>query len=96
MIPPNWVVRRFLTWAYMPKPSKLTVRMRVTEAPDPGGTTTSTDDVSTSFVPTTVRDPQHAVTAMRSHLDHVLPVLEITRKLRPEYFMPHLAVKPKR
>lgn len=41
-------------------------------------------------------DPQYAVTAMRSHLDHVLPVLEITRKLRPEYFMPHLAVKPKR
>ncbi|WP_219116122.1 GntR family transcriptional regulator [Janthinobacterium sp. UMAB-56] len=41
-------------------------------------------------------NPQHAVAAMRSHLDHVLPVLEITRKLRPEYFMPHLAVKPKR
>ncbi|PKB21470.1 GntR family transcriptional regulator [Janthinobacterium sp. 64] len=41
-------------------------------------------------------NPQHAVAAMRSHLDHVLPVLEITRKLRPEYFIPHLAVKPKR
>lgn len=41
-------------------------------------------------------DPKHAVAAMRSHLDHVLPVLEITRKLRPEYFMPHLATKPPR
>ena len=41
-------------------------------------------------------DPKHAVAAMRSHLDHVLPVLEITRKLRPEYFMPHLAAKPVR
>ncbi|NAV64536.1 GntR family transcriptional regulator, partial [Salmonella sp. zj-f54] len=27
-----------------------------------------------------------AVRAMREHLDHVLPVLEITRRLRPEYF----------
>jgi hypothetical protein len=26
---------------------------------------------------------------MREHLDHVLPVLEITRKLRPEYFTAH-------
>ena len=41
-------------------------------------------------------DPKIAVAAMRSHLDHVLPVLEITRKLRPEYFMPHLATKPPR
>jgi DNA-binding GntR family transcriptional regulator len=32
------------------------------------------------------RDPQQAVQAMRSHLDHVLPILEVTRKLRPEYF----------
>jgi hypothetical protein len=27
---------------------------------------------------------------MRDHLDHVLPVLEITRKLRPEFFTAHL------
>jgi len=31
-------------------------------------------------------DPAKAVAAMRDHLDHVLPVLEITRKLRPEFF----------
>ena len=31
-------------------------------------------------------DPKRAVRAMREHLDHVLPVLEITRRLRPEYF----------
>ena len=34
-------------------------------------------------------DPALAVHAMRDHLDHVLPVLEITRKLRPEYFTAH-------
>lgn len=34
-------------------------------------------------------DPRQAVQAMRDHLDHVLPVLEITRQLRPEYFMAH-------
>jgi DNA-binding GntR family transcriptional regulator len=34
-------------------------------------------------------DPVLAVRAMRDHLDHVLPVLEITRKLRPEYFTAH-------
>ena len=34
-------------------------------------------------------DPALAVQAMREHLDHVLPVLEITRKLRPEYFTAH-------
>ena len=34
-------------------------------------------------------DPSEAVRAMRDHLDHVLPVLEITRKLRPEYFTAH-------
>ena len=33
-----------------------------------------------------VGDPVKAVQAMREHLDHVLPVLEITRKLRPEFF----------
>jgi DNA-binding GntR family transcriptional regulator len=32
------------------------------------------------------RDPQQAMLAMQSHLDHVLPVLEVTRKLRPEFF----------
>jgi DNA-binding GntR family transcriptional regulator len=35
-------------------------------------------------------DPARAVQAMRDHLDHVLPVLEITRKLRPEFFTAHL------
>lgn len=34
-------------------------------------------------------DPAQAVRAMREHLDHVLPVLDITRKLRPEYFTAH-------
>lgn len=34
-------------------------------------------------------DPERAVRAMREHLDHLLPVLEITRKLRPEYFTAH-------
>lgn len=31
-------------------------------------------------------NPKSAVRAMREHLDHVLPVLEITRRQRPEYF----------
>jgi len=31
-------------------------------------------------------NPKRAVRAMREHLDHVLPVLEITRRLRPQYF----------
>lgn len=31
-------------------------------------------------------DPVKAVRAMREHLDHVLPVLEVTRQLRPEFF----------
>jgi DNA-binding GntR family transcriptional regulator len=35
-------------------------------------------------------DPARAVHAMQDHLDHVLPVLEITRKLRPEFFTAHL------
>jgi GntR family transcriptional regulator, rspAB operon transcriptional repressor len=35
-------------------------------------------------------DPRQAVHAMRDHLDHVLPVLELTRKLRPEFFTAHL------
>ncbi|MCS0657494.1 GntR family transcriptional regulator [Massilia terrae] len=35
-------------------------------------------------------DPRMAVAAMREHLDHVLPVLETTRKLRPEFFTAHL------
>jgi DNA-binding GntR family transcriptional regulator len=35
-------------------------------------------------------NPVQAVDAMRDHLDHVLPVLEITRKLRPEFFTAHL------
>jgi DNA-binding GntR family transcriptional regulator len=36
------------------------------------------------------RDPARAAAAMREHLDHVMPVLEITRKLRPEFFISHL------
>jgi len=36
------------------------------------------------------RDPARAVAAMREHLDHVMPVLEITRALRPEFFTTHL------
>jgi GntR family transcriptional regulator, rspAB operon transcriptional repressor len=35
-------------------------------------------------------DPAQAAEAMREHLDHVLPVLEMTRKLRPEFFTSHL------
>jgi DNA-binding GntR family transcriptional regulator len=31
-------------------------------------------------------DPQAAVAAMRDHLDHVMPVLELTRQMRPEFF----------
>jgi DNA-binding GntR family transcriptional regulator len=42
------------------------------------------------------RDPAQAVAAMREHLDHVMPVLEITRKLRPEFFTAHLAGRPVR
>jgi len=42
------------------------------------------------------RDPARAVAAMREHLDHVMPVLEITRKLRPEFFTTHLDTRPAR
>jgi DNA-binding GntR family transcriptional regulator len=42
------------------------------------------------------RDPVRAVAAMREHLDHVMPVLEITRKLRPEFFTSHLSSRPAR
>ncbi|MFS2016959.1 GntR family transcriptional regulator [Massilia sp. CT11-108] len=42
------------------------------------------------------RDPARAVAAMREHLDHVMPVLEITRKLRPEFFTAHLDARPPR
>jgi DNA-binding GntR family transcriptional regulator len=42
------------------------------------------------------RDPEKAVAAMREHLDLVMPVLEITRKLRPEFFTAHLAIRPVR
>jgi DNA-binding GntR family transcriptional regulator len=41
-------------------------------------------------------DPARAVAAMREHLDHVLPVLEITRKLRPEFFTAHLDPRTRR
>jgi DNA-binding GntR family transcriptional regulator len=42
------------------------------------------------------RDPAAATAAMREHLDHVMPVLEITRKLRPEFFTSHLNDRPLR
>jgi DNA-binding GntR family transcriptional regulator len=42
------------------------------------------------------RDPAQAVAAMRDHLDHVMPVLEVTRKLRPEFFISHLDSRPSR
>ena len=42
------------------------------------------------------RDPARAAAAMRDHLDHVMPVLEITRKLRPEFFTAHLNGHPLR
>ena len=32
-------------------------------------------------------NPAAAVAAMREHLDQVLPLLELTRKMRPEYFI---------
>ena len=32
-------------------------------------------------------DPAGAVAAMREHLDQVLPLLELTRKMRPEFFI---------
>ncbi|TFW35394.1 GntR family transcriptional regulator [Massilia horti] len=35
-------------------------------------------------------DPARAAQAMHEHLDRVLPVLEITRKLRPEFFTAQL------
>lgn len=38
-------------------------------------------------------DPARAADAMREHLDHVLPVLEVTRKLRPEFFTAHSSVR---
>jgi GntR family transcriptional regulator, rspAB operon transcriptional repressor len=40
--------------------------------------------------------PDQAVQAMREHLDQVLPVLELTRKLRPEFFTAHLDTQPAR
>lgn len=42
------------------------------------------------------RDPTRAALAMREHLDHVMPVLEVTRKLRPEFFISHLDGRPAR
>ncbi len=35
-------------------------------------------------------DGAAATAAMRAHLDHVLPILEVTRTMRPEYFIAHL------
>jgi DNA-binding GntR family transcriptional regulator len=31
-------------------------------------------------------NPRQAITSMREHLDHVLPALEVMRKIRPEFF----------
>jgi DNA-binding GntR family transcriptional regulator len=42
------------------------------------------------------RDPERARRALLDHLDHVMPVLEITRKLRPEFFTAHLNRRPVR
>ncbi len=42
------------------------------------------------------RDPERARAAMREHLDHVMPVLEVTRKLRPEFFTAQLNRHPVR
>jgi DNA-binding GntR family transcriptional regulator len=36
---------------------------------------------------------EQAATAMREHLDHVLPVIEVTRAFRPDYFV-NLAAPP--
>lgn len=33
--------------------------------------------------------PEQAGCAMREHLDHVLPVIEVTRAFRPDYFINH-------
>jgi hypothetical protein len=33
---------------------------------------------------------------MRDHLDHVMPVLEPTRQLRPEFFTSHLGARSPR
>jgi DNA-binding GntR family transcriptional regulator len=41
-------------------------------------------------------DPLVAVQAMREHLDHVMPVLEMTRALRPEFFTAHLNTRSPR
>jgi len=42
------------------------------------------------------RDPARARAAMLEHLDHVMPVLEMTRKLRPEFFTAQLNRRPVR
>jgi len=42
------------------------------------------------------RDPARARAAMLEHLDHVMPVLEITRQLRPEFFTAQLNKRPVR
>lgn len=36
------------------------------------------------------QDPERARAALLDHLDHVMPVLEVTRKLRPEFFTAQL------
>lgn len=35
-------------------------------------------------------DPVRAVAAMQAHLDRVVPIFELVRKLRPEYFTAHV------
>lgn len=35
-------------------------------------------------------DPARAVASMQAHLNRVLPIFELVRKLRPEYFTAHL------
>lgn len=40
------------------------------------------------------QDPERARAALLEHLDHVMPVLEATRKLRPEFFTAQLKQQP--
>ncbi|HSY29242.1 MAG TPA: GntR family transcriptional regulator [Burkholderiaceae bacterium] len=40
------------------------------------------------FAAVEARDPEMARQAMQNHLDHVLPLLEETRQIQPDYFVP--------
>jgi DNA-binding GntR family transcriptional regulator len=45
------------------------------------------------FAAVEARDPEQAKLAMQDHLDHVLPLLEQTRQIQPEYFTASRKVK---